>query len=275
VTRLLARAKLTLSLEVEGTRADGYHELDALTVSLSEPYDVVEVVDASDVTVTVDGPHAAGAPVDRGNLAWRAAELLGVPVAIRLTKHIAPGAGLGGGSADAAAVLVARGGGRDDLAQLAAHLGADVPFCLRGGAARMRGIGDVLEPATVPPLTVIVVTPRLRCATPAVYRAWDDLGGPVGRAVDTGVAGLPVLRNDLEPAAWSVEPRLAEVADAVAIAAGRPALLAGSGSSYAIVMRADTPADEVAACRGAIATAVDAQVVVARSGVAGIEVVDA
>ncbi len=229
--RAHAFAKLTLSLHVVGRRPDGYHELDALVVSLDEPYDIVTVAPAPATTLTVDGAFASGVPADASNLAWRAAEAAGAVLRIRLTKGIPNGAGLGGGSADAAAVLVACGAD----ARVAASLGADVPFCARGGAARVRGAGEIVEPVAVAPIHALVAAPPFRCATADVYRAWDALGGPRGREVDARVGGLAPLRNDLEPAAEHVEPRLRVVRDALEHATGRAAILAGSGSSHAVL----------------------------------------
>jgi len=240
---VVAPAKLTLSLHVLGTRPDGYHELEALTVTIDEPHDEVSVDPAVQSSIEVHGPYAAGVPTDASNLALRAAHLSRASVAIALHKGIPHAAGLGGGSADAAAVL--RALGRPDLAP---QLGSDVPFCVRGGAAWMRGRGEMLEPADVPQLGIVIVAPPLRCSTPAVYRAWDELGGPRGRTVE--IDGLPPLRNDLEPAAERVAPELAEFRHAVEAAAGRPALLAGSGSAYAVVCRDDR--DEVAARLAAV-----------------------
>jgi 4-diphosphocytidyl-2-C-methyl-D-erythritol kinase len=228
VIRALAFPKLTLSLRVLGRRADGYHDIEALTVSLSGPADILEIEPAPETSLVVEGPFRAGVPADMTNLAWRAAEALGTPLAIRLTKEIPHGAGLGGGSADAAAVLVAGGGDE----HLGATLGSDVPFCLRGGAAWMRGRGELLEPVTLPPLRFVLAVPDFACSTPAVYRAWDELGGPSGRVVE--VDGVGPLANDLEPAAERVEPRLREFREHLERVSGRPALLAGSGSAYVI-----------------------------------------
>jgi 4-diphosphocytidyl-2-C-methyl-D-erythritol kinase len=222
--RIDAFAKLTLSLRVTGVRADGLHELDAVMVSVSEPHDTLELEPASQRSLEVVGPFAAGAPANETNLAWRAAAACGASVAIRLHKGIPAGAGLGGGSADAAAVLVAFGADPD----IAPSLGADVPFCMRGGAARVRGIGELLEGLEMPPRTVLVATPRFGCSTADVYRAWDELGGPHAEVNDLGA-------NDLETAAHRVEPRLVAFKHAVEAAARAPVILAGSGSSYAAV----------------------------------------
>ena len=233
-----ACAKLTLSLHITGVRADGYHELDALMASVSEPHDTLTITPADQISLEVVGPFAAGVPADASNLAWRAAAVCEATVAIRVHKGIPSGAGLGGGSADAAAVLVALGADPS----VGAPLGADVPFCMRGGAARVRGIGDVIEPVAPLARAVVVATPRFSCATASVYRVWDELGGP-HEAV-----------NDLEPAALRGEPRLAAFKETFERAAGAPAVLAGSGSSYAIVVDEDDDAELV---RARVSEAID------------------
>src|SRR6476620_3158966 len=119
--RVDAFAKLTLSLHITGVRADGYHELDAVMVTVSETRDIVTIEPAPQTSLVVSGPFAAGVPADATNLAWRAADACGASLAIRIEKHIPAGGGLGGGSADAAAVLVAQGAD----ASVAAALGAD------------------------------------------------------------------------------------------------------------------------------------------------------
>jgi 4-diphosphocytidyl-2-C-methyl-D-erythritol kinase len=235
--RVDAFAKLTLSLHVTGTRADGYHELDATMVSVSEPHDMLIINRAERTSLTVTGPFAEDVPGDRSNLAWRAADACGGAVDIHLFKGIPSGAGLGGGSADAAAVLTALGANP----AIAATLGADVPFCMRGGFALVRGIGDELERGENLALATVVATPPFSCSTAQVYRTWDELGGP--RDDD----------NDLRLAAEDVEPRLVEFRRAVEAAAGAPALLAGSGSSYALVFE---HVDEAERARDRIAAAV-------------------
>jgi 4-diphosphocytidyl-2-C-methyl-D-erythritol kinase len=264
--RLDAFAKLTLSLRVTGTRADGLHELDALVVSVSEPHDQLVLRPADATSITVTGPFAAGVPTDDTNLAVRAARAAGANFAIELHKGIPHGAGLGGGSADAAAVLV--GVDANERERIAVTLGADVPFCLRSnGAMRMRGIGEQLEPISVRDLAVVIATPTFACATADVYRAWDALGGPTRDTVE--IDGLPPLRNDLEPAAHHVEPRLADFKNAVEAAAGEPALLAGSGSSYAVVFRDPAAAQ---AARARVSDAVEGQVVVGHTVNSGVRV---
>ena len=214
---LSAPAKLTLSLRVTGVRDDGYHLIDAemVTLDLADtlvvgPGDGLELVDTTGAGLTVEATE--------DNLVHRALALTGRTAHVRLEKHIPAGAGLGGGSADAAAVL--RWAGVTDLGA-AARLGADVAFCVVGGRGRVSGIGEVVEPLPFVERTITLWTPPFGCSTPAVYRAWDDLGGPSG---DHG--------NDLEPAALVVEPRLAEWRDRLADVAGQRPRLAGSGSTW-------------------------------------------
>jgi len=242
-------AKLTLSLRVTGVRADGFHELDALVVSITSPRDVLTISERSEpgVRCRVDG-GIANVPSDESNLAVRAVKALlpeGAGADLLLEKRIPTGAGLGGGSADAGAALVATRHlfaldvSNDALERIAADIGSDVPFCVRGGAAWMRGRGERLEPLpAVDSFPVLVAIPPVQCSTPAVYAAWDRLGGPKGtRSVDApgSVRALtPTLVNDLEPAAESVAPELIAFREALERAAGAPPLLAGSGSAYVV-----------------------------------------
>ncbi|UDY37708.1 4-(cytidine 5'-diphospho)-2-C-methyl-D-erythritol kinase [Dermatobacter hominis] len=212
---LFAPAKLTVSLRVTGVRDDGYHLIDAEMVSL-DLGDVLEVDESGDgLVVERDGVRTPGEDDD---LVARALRLVGRTAGVVLHKRVPAGAGLGGGSADAAAVL--RWAGETDP-ERAVRLGADVAFCLRGGRARVRGIGEQLEPLPFEARTVTLLTPPLHCATPLVYRRWDDMGGPAG---DHG--------NDLEPAALSLVPELAGWRDRLEGATGQRPRLAGSGSTW-------------------------------------------
>jgi 4-diphosphocytidyl-2-C-methyl-D-erythritol kinase len=242
--RLIAPAKLTLSLRVTGLRADGFHELEALTASVSAPVDdvVIEDAPAGTVELGVTG-RTDDVPTDASNLVVRAARAVLPPTAgVRITLHkrIPPGAGLGGGSADAGVVLRAlrdRAGLEPAAVErAAADLGSDIPFCLASGPAWMRGRGELLEPVALPqPVSVLVVVPPFALHTPPVYRAWDALGGPASTRTVPAPAALAhlvdELANDLEPAAERVEPRLAPFRARLEEAAGTRALLAGSGSA--------------------------------------------
>jgi 4-diphosphocytidyl-2-C-methyl-D-erythritol kinase len=224
---LSAHAKLTLSLRITGVRVDGYHSIDAemVTLSLADTVtvDTVTVDPRADAVTTVSGPHAAGVPMDEDNLVARALRLAGHgAAAVHLHKRIPHGGGLGGGSADAAAVLRWAGWtGTHDECERAARLGADIAFCLVGGRARVRGIGEIVEPLPHVERTVTLVVPPLRVSTPAAYKAWDDLGG-------TTAPGP----NDLEAAAIAVVPELARWRDRIGDATGRTPVLAGSGATW-------------------------------------------
>jgi 4-diphosphocytidyl-2-C-methyl-D-erythritol kinase len=210
-----ALAKLTLSLRVTGVRPDGYHEIDAEMVTLDLADDLT-FADGDGLVIT--GVGAGELSTGDDNLVRRALRAVGRTAHVELQKRIPAGGGLGGGSADAAAVL--RWAGCDDIA-VAAALGADVPFCLLGGRGRVTGLGEVLEPLPVVDRTFTLLTPPFGCPTVDVYRMWDTLGGPTGDG-----------RNDLEPAALAVEPRLAEWRDRLGDATGETPVLAGSGSTW-------------------------------------------
>lgn len=228
VTTLTAPAKVTLSLRVTGVRSDGFHLIEAemVTVDLADLVVVggSGVVGGEGARATSTRVRAEGelggldVPTGDGNLVAAALAAAGRWAEVELVKRIPAGAGLGGGSADAAAVL--RWAGVDDLS-LAAGIGADVPFCLVGGRARVSGIGEVVTPLPHRDQVLTLLTPPFGCPTPAVYRAWDDLGGPTGLG-----------RNDLEVAALAVAPELARWRDELADATGREPTLAGSGSTW-------------------------------------------
>ncbi len=165
-----APAKLTVSLRITGTRSDGMHTIDAEMVSLS----LVDrlVIDPHGTEITFSGADI-GDTAD--TLVHRALRLAGRTAGVTVDKRIPAGAGLGGGSSDAAAVL--RWCGWTDIAG-AGQLGSDVSFCLVGGRARVSGVGEVVEPLPFEPRTYTLLTPAFGCSTPAVYRAWDALGRP-------------------------------------------------------------------------------------------------
>lgn len=216
---ILAPAKLTLTLRVTGVRDDGLHEIDAEMITL-DLYDELEIHPGESGVTFIDERNG-GVPIDidpHDNLVSKAAELAGVTLGATVRKRIPAQAGLGGGSADAAAVL--RWAGFDDVIR-AASIGADVSFCLVGGRARVQGIGEIVEPLEFKERSVTVITPPVACSTPAVYRMWDEMGGPTG---DNG--------NDLEPAALAVAPELRESREALGNATGQTPRLAGSGSSW-------------------------------------------
>ena len=220
VHRELAHAKLTRLLRVVGRRDDGMHLLEAEMVSIGLCDELeftpstqagIEVVDASGVVGVPDLARGGADAERRTNLVLRALRLVERPAAVRLSKRIPAGAGLGGGSADAAAAL--RFAGCFDVV-LAATLGADVPFCLVGG--RADGLRDRRgDPPPLPPLdlTFVVLSPPFSVSTAAVYRAFDARSGSGGSAPSE-------YGNDLEDAALTVEPGLVAYRDLFAGVAG-------------------------------------------------------
>jgi len=217
VTKIIAPAKLTLSLVITGVRSDGFHLIEAEMVSL-DIADVIDINDADTTTITVSGPFATGVPTDESNLVSRALVLAGRTAQVHIEKNIPHGGGLGGGSTDAAAVL--KWAQWTDVAATA-RLGADIPFCLVGGRAMVTGIGEIVSPLPYEARKVTLFLPPMSAPTPVVYREWDALGGPKG---SNG--------NDLEPAAVSAIPDLGKWRDRVESATGSTLYLAGSGSTW-------------------------------------------
>ncbi|MEM9515738.1 MAG: 4-(cytidine 5'-diphospho)-2-C-methyl-D-erythritol kinase [Actinomycetota bacterium] len=215
-----AHAKLTLSLQMTGLRDDGFHLLDAEMVSL-ELHDRL-VIDAAGDGLAATGPFADGVPTDDSNLVARALATHARRAHVTIDKRIPHGGGLGGGSTDAATALAWCGHGTDPAALIeASRVGADIPFCLVGGRARVTGIGEIVAPLPHIDRAITLVIPPLAVSTPAAYRAWDELGGPTGDGV-----------NDLEPAAFVVEPRLREWKRRITELAGVQPTLAGSGATW-------------------------------------------
>ncbi|MCB9942095.1 MAG: 4-(cytidine 5'-diphospho)-2-C-methyl-D-erythritol kinase [Geminicoccaceae bacterium] len=229
-----ARAKINLDLLVRGRRDDGYHELDSLVV-FAEPSDRLTLTSADRWSIEGTGPFASSLPDGGDNIVMRAATRLleetggGSPVCFDLEKNLPVASGIGGGSSDAAAAL--RGLCRlwalamDDerLRDIGAALGADLPVCLYGRPARMRGIGERLDPVRgLPEIPLLLVNPGFGVSTGQVFRALDLDGDalqrpplPMGASLVQFAIWLQSSRNDLEPAALTVEPRIAGVLDAL------------------------------------------------------------
>ncbi len=232
-TELRAHAKLTLSLTMTGVRPDGFHLIDAEMVSV-ELHDVL-TIDTNRTGLAAAGPFAAGMPLDGTNLVARALDIVGRQAHVTIDKRIPHGGGLGGGSTDAAAIMRWGGHGIDDASLVAAsRLGADIPFCMIGGRARVSGIGEIISPLPHVERDITLVIPPLAVSTPAAYRAWDDLGGPTGDGP-----------NDLEAAALVVEPRLRQWRDLIAERVGHAPTLAGSGATWFVEGRRDNALDDL------------------------------
>jgi 4-diphosphocytidyl-2-C-methyl-D-erythritol kinase len=246
---LNAYAKVNLDLRILGLLPDGYHQVRTVLQSVRLHDTLVFTPAPGPLVITCDDPAI---PTGEQNLIWRAAAVLGevaapprTPSGVRVdvVKRIQAQAGLGGGSADAAATLLALTrlwGLRLDLADLArvgARLGADVPFFLSGGTALGVGRGDDVSPLTEPPpASVVLVTPPFGVATPDAYR-WFDLDGPP-RHPTAGTRPLPSwpawasgLRNDLEPPVARRHPAISRIVRALRSLGADHAAMSGSGSA--------------------------------------------
>ena len=203
-----ANAKINLYLAVTGKRSDGYHDIESVmqTVSLCDTVTLdIEPSEKKSVTLTCSDPAL---PTDSRNIAVRAAELFllhhpaDVSVRIHIEKRIPVAAGLAGGSTDGAAVLNMMNDSfgdpftLDELCGLGAALGADVPFCIRGGTAVTKGIGEIIEPcAEMPDAAILIVRPHEKISTAEAYRRIDGLQNvtvpPLSDMIDALAAGSP------------------------------------------------------------------------------------
>jgi 4-diphosphocytidyl-2-C-methyl-D-erythritol kinase len=249
---MLAPAKVNLYLEVGGIRPDGYHEVTTVLQALDDRVADTLVLERAAALNVVCEPDI-GVPAE-SNLVTRAIRALAQAVGVKprlsvvVTKHIPDGAGLGGGSSDAAAALVGacRLWGIDpaapEVTEVARSLGADVPFFLSGGTALFVERGDVLQRRLpTPELHLVVVNPGVPTPTAEVYRAYDRRGHPQSPGVQAALDALAGggvgfvaagLFNGLTAAAQTVSPLTAHVLATLASADGvRGVLLSGSGSS--------------------------------------------
>jgi len=290
--RLPAFAKINLDLRVLGVRPDGYHELRTVFQTLRLHDTLTFQVRPGPLALTCRTP---GVPTDHRNLVWRAAERLWregrgarrAPegVSIHLTKRIPAEAGLGGGSADAAVALQALNrlwsieADEATLAQIAAGIGADVPFFLRGGTALGLGRGDAIYPLEdLPPVWVALIRPAFGVSTVEAYRWWDaDPGRSPHVSVVTPPPGWPVwartLGNDLEPPVVRHHAVIGRIRRALLRDGAFAAAMSGSGSTVFGLFR--TAAGARAAVGAwqrpgwlAVATRTASRLEVARSGIA-------
>ncbi len=264
--RYEAPAKLNLFLHVSPPEASGYHPLESLCQTI-EWCDLLEVEEADETSLSITGAHVD--PED--NLVTKAFELVGArervrPASLTLDKHVPVAAGLGGGSSDGAAALVAatdHGGLERSVAvELALELGADVLLFLTGGTQMMRGFGEKLEPLA--PLTgfaVAVVVPEFELATAEVYARWDELEGPMGEAIPDTVLppflrdGMP-MRNDLLAASVDLAPELGDFMADLRSGWGTAVALTGSGPAcfgfFPTEQEAADAASSIQDCRAAV-----------------------
>jgi len=218
--RVHAPAKVNLTLHVTGQRADGYHLLDSLVV-FADVGDVVTAAEGDSLTLAVTGPEAGEVPTGKSNSILQTARFMGVDdVAFTLEKYLPTAAGIGGGSADAAAALQAVAQLRSvDVPRDVLPLGADVPGCLRGKATRMSGIGEELtDVGGLPDIWAVLANPRVGVSTPEVFKRLQHKDNapmpdqiPAFETVRDLAGWLAEQRNDLEAAAIAVQPKVAEV----------------------------------------------------------------
>ena len=230
-----APAKVNLALHVTGRRADGYHLLDSLVVFAGIGDRIV--MRPGPLSLRIDGPFAADLSAG-DNLCLRAARMAGAEADMVLTKALPVASGIGGGSADAAAVLrgLARMG--HPLPENPEKLGADVPVCLGSGPARMQGAGEIVTPLpALPAIPMVLVNPGIALSTPQVFAAMDrrDHPGLPDIPCFTGLADLvgwlARTRNDLEPAALSIAPAIGRVLDGLRATNAASARMSGSGAT--------------------------------------------
>ena len=270
-----ARAKVNLTLRVMGRRADGYHDLESV-VAFADCADRLTLEPGAELSLATTGPRAEECGDSADNLVVKAARLLGERVeglkfgAFALDKHLPVAAGIGGGSADAAAALrlLARSNGLelDDprLLEVALLTGADVPVCLQSTACVMSGVGDSLMPLSLPRLPCVMVNPRVPVATKDVFKelglkhgqlrvgVTDVLKAPKwpgeGAPVEAWIKALNAGTNDLEAPALKVEPVIGNVLAALRDAENvLLARMSGSGATCFAIFNDDADAKRAAA----------------------------
>lgn len=264
----VAPAKINLALHVTGRRDDGYHLLDMLVV-FANYGDRISIEEAHHDSFSIDGRFVHGIPIDSGNLVIRARDALKqyagrdlAPVAIHLEKNLPVASGIGGGSSDAAATLLALneiwqlGLDLDTLAELGLKLGADLPMCLHGAAIGTplvaRGIGEQLTTvAQMPPLPLLLVNDGTAVATPDVFGALTKrdnppLLSPSENGIEDICAYLRLTRNDLLPAALALAPRINTKLDVLRMHGALFAQMSGSGATCFAIFKDQHSADGAA-----------------------------
>ena len=269
-----APGKVNLALHVGSPDLTGFHPL-LTAFQAVDMWDSVSVVPADEMTIEIRaGFDVSSIPLDESNLVWRAHQLINEhlgeipPSRITIDKAIPVSGGMAGGSADAAAAVIALaelnslGPDTTHLRDLCRALGSDVPFSLVGGSAVGRGRGDVLEPFRIEqPLSLIIVSSDQTLSTPEVYRHLDVIRGDGKISVPDSlgddflhawregdaIALAPLLHNDLQPAAVSMMPALQRVLDDTAAADALTAIVSGSGPTVIGLARDLEHASEVAA----------------------------
>jgi 4-diphosphocytidyl-2-C-methyl-D-erythritol kinase len=270
-----ARAKVNLTLRVDGRRVDGYHDLESV-VAFCDCADRLTLAIGPELNLTTTGPRAGDCGEASDNLVLKAARLLGERVGdlrageFMLDKVLPVAAGIGGGSADAAAALrlLARANRLelDDprLIEVARLTGADVPVCLSSRACVMTGVGETLLPLTLPKMPCVLVNPCVPVATKDVFEALglrhgelrvgatdvilhDPVWPAAGASIDAWIKTLAGIGNDLQKPAMRIQPVIGEVLDALGQASGaRLARMSGSGATCFAIFNDDADAQRAA-----------------------------
>ncbi len=248
IIREFAPAKVNLALHVLGRRDDGYHELDSI-VAFADAGDWLEMAPARQFTLSLSGPFARQLPPSTDNIIhrahaaaahWAAEQRVALPpVQVKLEKNLPVSSGIGGGSADAAAMLRAcfrllgKSPEPEEAARLALPLGADVPVCLQGKACRMQGVGEKITPITrFPARPAVLVNPGIAVPTADIFRR---MGLAKGEAHREGIAASDMLatwRNDMTEVAIALAPEIASVLADIKKASGLiAARMSGSGAT--------------------------------------------
>ena len=268
-----ARAKVNLTLRVLGRRVDGYHDLESV-VAFADCSDRLTLTPGSGLALATGGPRGQECGETADNLVLKAARLFGERVAdltagqFLLDKHLPVAAGIGGGSADAAAALrlLAKANGVElgdpRLLEAARLTGADVPVCVRSEACVMTGVGESLQPLSLPVMPAVMVNPRVPVATKDVFAAlglrngelhvgvsdmieaivWPDAGAPVSDWLRMLADGT----NDLEAPAIRIQPVIGEVLAALRATGAKLSRMSGSGATCFAIFASDADAQKAA-----------------------------
>jgi 4-diphosphocytidyl-2-C-methyl-D-erythritol kinase len=250
--RLWAFAKVNYALDVFGLRADGYHEVRTVmqSISLSDEVGIERTAEGFELSFGPDEANIGPPERNTAYIAWKLLQGLtgeALPARVTLRKGIPAGAGLGGGSTDAAAVLVGLnelfglGLRVDELREVGARVGADVPFCISGGTALGEGVGEILTPLSAPPPhRLVIATPPRGADTAEIYHAYDKARTKSARCVEPVVSALdsesvPALAaavgNDLAPVTRGLVPGVASLEHKLLACGALGASMSGSGSA--------------------------------------------
>ncbi|MDE7191881.1 MAG: 4-(cytidine 5'-diphospho)-2-C-methyl-D-erythritol kinase [Clostridia bacterium] len=233
--RIKVNAKINLSLDITGVREDGYHNLDMLMTSV-DIFDIISAQKSNESRVVMDGKVA-----DANNTAVKALALLqekfNIAMSVDIVKGIPLSAGMGGSSADASGVFYCAnklfGISVDEMIPLALKVGCDVPYMIFGGGARVQGVGEIITPVEIQPLTLVIAQKTVGSSTKDIYKKYDAVGGD-------RCDGKPYF-NALERSAVLLNPQIADAKMDLLKFSDR-VFMTGSGSAYVGVFDDDQKA---------------------------------